>query len=64
MPSVLWTQKEAAAHLRVSPRYLRSSSVPKVLLPGNGASRKPLVRYSPLAIQAWSEAHAAADRYV
>jgi hypothetical protein len=63
-PPILWTQKEAAAHLRVSPRYLRASSVPKILLPGNGATRKPLLRYHPLAVQAWWENNTVTKRYV
>jgi hypothetical protein len=59
----LLTQQEAAGMLRVSTRYLRASSVPKVLLPGNGTSRKPLVRYDPLAIRAWWERNSATNRY-
>ena len=59
----LWTQREAAAYLRVSARYLRASSVPKILLPGNGAKGKAMVRYDPAAVRAWWEAHKATRRY-
>lgn len=48
------TQKEAAATLRVSVAWLRASECPKVLLPGNGPKRRPLVRYRMSDIQAWS----------
>lgn len=44
-PDALLTQREAAALLKVSASYLRASSCPKRLLPGNGAAGKPLVRY-------------------
>jgi hypothetical protein len=49
------TQKEAAALLKVSVGYLRASDCPKVLLPGNGRSAKPLVRYRRDDVVAWSE---------
>ncbi len=49
----LWTQKEAAAFLRVSTRYLRESGCPKVLLPGTGTKGQPLVRYDPRDVRAW-----------
>ena len=52
----LWTQKETAAHLGVSERYLRSSTAPKLLLPGTGPRRRPLVRYEPRAVEAWYRA--------
>jgi hypothetical protein len=55
MPDTLWTQQEAATHLRVSVRYLRSSTCPKVLLPGNGPKDRPLVRYRLSEVAAWSE---------
>lgn len=48
------TQKEAAKLLRVSVAYLRASSCPKHLLPGNGAQGKPLVRYRRADVIAWS----------
>ena len=51
-PSTLWTQREAAGFLRVSPAYLRASSCPKVLLPPV-RGRKPLVRYDPMGVRAW-----------
>jgi hypothetical protein len=51
----LLTQREAAALLKVSERYLRASECPKVLLPGNGPKRKPIVRYRPSDIEKWSE---------
>jgi hypothetical protein len=49
----LWTQREAAAYLGVSERYLRASSCPKKLLPGTGKKGKPLVRYDPAEVIAW-----------
>jgi hypothetical protein len=52
----LWSQKQAAAYLCVSVRYLRESSCPKVLLPGNGDHGKPLVRYEPAAVRQWWQA--------
>lgn len=55
MPESLWTQQDAAAHLRVSVRYLRASTCPKVLLPGNGRSRRQLVRYDPAQVRQWAE---------
>jgi hypothetical protein len=50
----LWTQREAAAYLGVTPRYLRDSSCPKMLLPGNGAKHHPVVRYDPTEVKAWA----------
>ena len=52
----LWTQKQAAAFLAVTPRYLRDSSCPKILLPGNGAKGHPLVRYDPDEVRRWAHA--------
>ena len=51
-----WTQSEAAAFLAVTPRYLRESNCPKILLPGNGPKRQPLVRYDPEDVRAWARA--------
>ena len=53
-PDRLWTQKEAAAFLAVTPRYLRDSTCPKILLPGNGRKRQPLVRYDPDEVRGWA----------
>lgn len=55
--SATWTQKEAAAYLAVSPRYLRDSSCPKILLPGTGAAGRPIVRYDPNAVREWRDAY-------
>jgi hypothetical protein len=55
MPQLL-TQKEAAAWLRVSVSWLRASSCPKRLLPGNGSAGKPVVRYDPRQVEEWIEA--------
>jgi hypothetical protein len=52
----LWTQQEAAAFLSVTPRYLRDSSCPKVLLPGNGKKGQPILRYDPDEVRAWARA--------
>ena len=52
----LWTQKEAAAFLSVTTRYLRDSSCPKILLPGNGKKGQPVVRYDPADVRAWAHA--------
>jgi hypothetical protein len=52
----LWTQREAAHFLGVSARYLRDSSCPKILLPGNGEKGQPLVRYDPAEVRAWMSA--------
>jgi hypothetical protein len=49
----LWNQREAAQYLAVSARYLRESTCPKVLLPGNGAKGQPLGRYDPADVKAW-----------
>lgn len=48
------TQREAARLLRVSVSYLRASSCPKHLLPGNGPRGKPLVRYLRDEVLAWA----------
>jgi hypothetical protein len=61
--SRLWTQKETASYLGVSVRYVRASSVPRLLLPGNGSSGKPLVRYDSVAVIAWAVAHRANRRF-
>lgn len=50
----LLTQRDAADLLKVSVSYLRSSSCPKVLLPGNGPRRKPLVRYLRSDVLSWA----------
>jgi hypothetical protein len=50
------TQKEAARLLRVSVSYLRASSCPKHLLPGNGRKGKQLVRYLRDEVLAWGAA--------
>ena len=50
----LWTQREAAAYLGVSGRYLRDSTCPCVRLPGGGGRRRRVVRYFPGAVRAWA----------
>jgi hypothetical protein len=50
------TQREAATLLRVSVSYLRASSCPKHLLPGNGKRGRPLVRYRREEVLAWGAA--------
>ena len=52
----IMTQKEAAALLRVSVAYLRASSCPKLLLPGNGPRGRPTVRYRLEDVLAWANA--------
>lgn len=52
---MLWTQREAAAYLRVSARFLRDSSCPKVLLPGNGKRGYAVIRYDPKEVRAWAD---------
>jgi hypothetical protein len=54
-PERLVSQKQAAAFLHVSQTYLRASSCPKVLLPGNGPKDRHLVRYRLTEVAAWSE---------
>jgi hypothetical protein len=49
------TQKQAAEVLQVSVSYLRASSCPKVLLPGNGRRGKPLVRYRVSDLVSWAD---------
>ncbi len=51
----LVSQREAAVFLDVSQSYLRASSCPKVLLPGNGTKARPLVRYRISEVAQWSE---------
>ena len=53
----LWTQKDAADFCHVSPRYLRASSCPKLLLPSTGRAGKPLVRYNSTAVREWAAAY-------
>jgi hypothetical protein len=48
------TQKAAAHLLGVSTSWLRSSTAPRVLLPGNGPAGRPLLRYSRTALLAWA----------
>ena len=50
----LWTQDQAARAMRVSVRYLRESTCPRVELPGNG---RPLLRYDPEVCRAWWRKH-------
>lgn len=59
----LWTQEEAARNLKVSTRYLRASSAPKVLLPSTGVGGKPLVRYDPDALREWWTRNSVTRRY-
>ncbi len=54
------TQREAAHLLRVGVSYLRASSCPKHLLPGNGPRGRPLVRYLLVEVLAWGSARALA----
>lgn len=51
----LWNQREAAQYLGVSVRYLRESTCPKLLLPGNGPKGHHVVRYLPAEVRAWAE---------
>lgn len=60
LPSEL-TQREAARLLRVSVSYLRESSCPKHLLPGNGPRGRPLVRYLRDEVLAWASARSLAQ---
>jgi hypothetical protein len=53
----LWTQKQAAAFLRVSVRYLRSTGCPRVALPGNGLRGRRVVRYDPGAVKNWAQSN-------
>jgi hypothetical protein len=50
------TQKKAAALLSVSVSYLRASSCPKQLLPGNGPRGRQVVRYLRDEVLAWGAA--------
>lgn len=56
LPSRLWKQREAATYLGVTARYLRDSSCPKILLPGNGTKGQPIVRYDPAEVREWARA--------
>lgn len=53
----LLKQKEAALLVGVSVSWLRASSCPKVLIPGNGPKGRPLVRYDPEDLERWKESH-------
>ena len=50
------TQKAAARLLGVSASWLRASSAPKLLLPGNGPRGQPLLRYGRTALLEWAGA--------
>jgi hypothetical protein len=50
----LLNQRAAARLLGVSPGWLRSSSAPRLLLPGNGLAHQPLLRYSRTALLEWA----------
>jgi hypothetical protein len=54
MTEVLLSQKAAARLLGVSTSFLRQSSCPRVLVPGNGPVGKPLLRYSQTALLEWA----------
>jgi hypothetical protein len=54
-PRRLLTQREAAAMLNVSRAYLRACDCPKIALPGNGPSGRPLIRYDEHEVWAWAE---------
>jgi hypothetical protein len=58
------TQKEAARLLRVSVSYLRASSCPKHLLPGNGKKGKGIVRYLRDEVLAWGSARTLARAHL
>jgi hypothetical protein len=60
-PAPILSQKEAAALLRVSVSFLRASSCPKHLLPGNGLRQKPLVRYLRSEVLDWFSARVLTD---
>lgn len=51
----LWTVKEAGEFLKVSERYLRDSSCPRLHLPGKGAKGQPMVRFVPAEVMAWAD---------
>jgi hypothetical protein len=54
----LWTPKRTAEYLGMSERWLRCSSVPKVVLPGRrtpGKRARRTVRYLPSQVRAWVE---------
>ena len=55
-PDALLRQRDAAALLAVSVAWLRASSCPKVLLPGNAT--RPVVRYKRSAVLRWEAAWA------
>jgi hypothetical protein len=57
MTEQVMTQKEAAAAAKVSAGYLRNSDCPKLLLPGQGRSQKPVVRYLRSDVEAWLANH-------
>jgi hypothetical protein len=59
----LWTQVEAAEFLGMSPRWLRDSNAPKILLPGNGPRGRPTVRYDAYSLMEWAQAHSTTRRY-
>jgi hypothetical protein len=53
MTGHLWTQKEAAAAIKVSVSYLRASTCPKMFLPSLKPNGRPMVRYVPAEVEAW-----------
>lgn len=59
----LWTQAEAAQYLRVSTRWLRDSSVPTILLPGNGPRGRRTLRYDAQSVVAWARGHSSYRKY-
>lgn len=48
------SQRAAARLLGVSVSYLRASSAPRLLLPGNGPQGRPLLRYDRSMLLAWA----------
>lgn len=55
----MWTQREAAAFVRLSPSTLRASDCPKRLIYLPGRTR-PIVRYAPREVRAWLTARSTA----
>jgi hypothetical protein len=53
-PAGFLTQKAAARLLGVSTSFLRESSCPRLLVPGNGRAGKPLLRHSRIAVLTWA----------
>lgn len=59
---ILWTLEQAAEAVQVSPNYLRAADCPRVYLPSNRRGGRPLLRFRPEDVRAWTAQWSTAQR--